>query len=69
MSCQTLNDDLSFATSPSQLRAFNHIMFNMIIKSIIYGVIDLRISCYDSNINVIQHHISFRLIECQTKSK
>ncbi len=41
---QTLNDYLSFAIRPLQLRAFNHIMYGMTTKSIIYGVIDLKIS-------------------------
>ncbi len=66
---QTLNDYLSFATCSLQLRAFSHIMFNMITKLVIYGVIYLRIYFNDSNTNVAQHHISFRPIECQTKSK
>ncbi len=66
---QTLNDYLSFVTCPLQLKAFSHITFNMTIKLVIYGVIDLRISSNDSNTDVAQHRISFRLIECQIKSK
>ncbi len=41
---QTLNDYLSFATRPLQLRAFNHIMSGMTTKLVIYGVINSRIS-------------------------
>jgi hypothetical protein len=41
---QTLNDYLSFAIRSLQLRAFSHTMSNMTTKSVIYGVIDLRIS-------------------------
>ncbi len=41
---QTLNDYLSFVIHPLQLRAFSHIISSMTTKSIIYGVIDLRIS-------------------------
>ncbi len=41
---QTLNDYLSFATHPLQLKAFSHIMSDMTTKLVIYGVIDLRIS-------------------------
>jgi len=41
---QTLNDYLSFAIRPLQLKAFNHIMYGMTTKSIIYGVIDLKFS-------------------------
>jgi len=41
---QTLNDYLSFATHPLQIRAFNHIMSSMTTKSVIYGIINLRIS-------------------------
>jgi hypothetical protein len=44
MPCQTLNDYLSFATCPLQLKAFNHIMSDMTTKLVIYGVIDLKIS-------------------------
>ncbi len=44
MTHQTLNDYLSFAIRPLQLRAFDHIMSGMTTKLVIYGVIDLRIS-------------------------
>jgi hypothetical protein len=40
VSCQILNDCLSFATYPLQLKALSHIMSGMTTKSIIYGVID-----------------------------
>jgi len=40
---QTLNDYLSFVIHPLQLKAFSHIMSNMITKLVIYGVINLRI--------------------------
>jgi hypothetical protein len=43
MSRQTLNDYLSFATRPLQLRAFSHIMSGMTTTLVIYGIIDLRI--------------------------
>jgi hypothetical protein len=39
---QTLNDYLSFATCPLQLRAFRHILSSMTTKSIIYGIINLK---------------------------
>ncbi len=42
--CWTFNDYSSFAAHPLQLRAFSHIMSKMITKSVIYGIIDLRIS-------------------------
>jgi hypothetical protein len=42
--CRTFHDYFSFAIHLLQLKAFSHIMSNMITKSIIYGVIDLRIS-------------------------
>jgi hypothetical protein len=41
---QILNNYLSFATCPLQLSAFSHILSRMTTKSIIYGIIDLRIS-------------------------
>jgi len=41
MSHQTFNDCLSFVTCPLQLGSLSHIMFHMITKSFIYGVIDL----------------------------
>jgi hypothetical protein len=44
---QTLDDYLSFVTHPLQLKAFSHIMSDMITKSVIYGVIGLRISSID----------------------
>jgi hypothetical protein len=34
--------DLSFATCLLQLKAFSHMMSNIITKSVIYGVIDLK---------------------------
>jgi hypothetical protein len=40
---------LSFTTHPLQLKAFNHIMFGMITKSIIYEIIELRISSSNTN--------------------
>jgi hypothetical protein len=44
MSRQTLNDYLSFATRLLQLRAFSHILFGMITKLVIYGIIYLKFS-------------------------
>jgi hypothetical protein len=41
--CRTFHDYFSFATHLLQLKAFSHIMSNMIRKSVIYEVIDLRI--------------------------
>ncbi len=41
------NDCLSFVTYLLQLKAFNHIMYGMTTKLIIYIVIDLRISSND----------------------
>ncbi len=41
---QTFNDYLSFATCLLQLKVYSHVMCDMTTKSIIYGVIDLRIS-------------------------
>ncbi len=53
---QTLNDYLSFVTCPLQLWAFSHIMSSMTTKSIIYGVIDLRISSHVLNFaNIVMH--------------
>jgi hypothetical protein len=46
--CQTLNDCLSFATHPLQLRAFSHTMSDMTTKLVIYRFIDLRISSNES---------------------
>jgi len=43
----TFNDSLSFVIYLLQLKAFNHIMYDMITKLIIYIVIDLRISFND----------------------
>jgi hypothetical protein len=62
MSCQTLNDYLSFVTYPLQLRAFNHIMFGMTTKLVIYGIIDLIFfsndqSKYDMPIGLLQYQI------------
>ncbi len=51
MSRQTLNEYLSFATHLLQLRAFSHIPFS--IKSIIYEVIDLRISSSALSLNIV----------------
>jgi len=42
--CRTFNDRLSFATHLLQLRAFNHIVYGMTTKSMIYKVLYLRIS-------------------------
>jgi hypothetical protein len=47
MSCQTLNDCLSFATHLLELTAFTHTMSNMTTKLVIYGLINLRISSSD----------------------
>jgi hypothetical protein len=44
MPYQTFNNFLSFATCMLQLRTFNNIMFNITTKSIIYEIINLRIS-------------------------
>ncbi len=44
MRCQTFNDCLSSTIRPLQLRNFGHIMSSITIKSIIYEIINLRIS-------------------------
>jgi len=56
---QTLNDYLSFASRSLQLRAFSHMMSYMIIKSIIHGVIGLRISSSVKTFQFILTHISY----------
>lgn len=48
VSCQTFNDFLSFDICLLQLNTFNHIMFDMITKSIICEVINLIISSSES---------------------
>jgi len=47
--CRTFYDCLSFVICLLQLKASSHIMFSMTTKSVIYGVIDLRIS---SSVNI-----------------
>jgi hypothetical protein len=51
-----INDYLSFVICLLQLKAFSHIMSDMTTKSIIYGVIDLRISYSVLNYaNIVMH--------------
>ncbi len=60
---QTLNDYLSFVIRPLQLRAFNHIMFSIIMKSIINGVIDLKNSFSFLMMNVVKENFN-TIIDC-----
>jgi hypothetical protein len=64
--CQILNDCLSFATCPLQLRDFSRIMSSMTTKSVIYGVIDYFLNysvCSETqnielNMRLLSHNVT-----------